>query len=97
MPTANEVFQAAKRGQNVKHRNMGEARYRDGALCWKSGDGWSPVLMGETELDETAWSIEPAPDIFAGLDARIAELKKAIDELEYMQRATLAANGENVK
>ena len=97
MPTANEVFQAAKRGQIVKHKYFGQVSFDgDGYLIWLNSQ--ITVKWAETELDETAWTIEPKyPDIFAGLDERIAELKKSIDELEYIQRATLAANGENVK
>lgn len=58
MPTLNEVFQAAKRGDTVTHRNFGEAKIFGGVLSWVR-DGSPPVVICETEADDTAWTITP--------------------------------------
>ena len=88
MPTANEVFQAAKRGQKVTHRNLGEATVSiDGYLMFVRTGG--VLFWSETELDETAWTIEPLIEI--------KTLPTQAEMIEYLYRATLASNGENVK
>lgn len=62
MPTPNEVFQAAKRGDRVRHRNFPDAVFHihDGALWIRlpNSNYDKPVKWDELMLDPDAWSIE---------------------------------------